>query len=81
MAQSRPIRWEEGETQIACDCCGLPAFFPSEMRRLSDGLFYCYRHVEFETGKTKLDDQRERAALAAGRKEQPVTIGKKPSWW
>lgn len=64
---------------FACDICGFPYRYPSEMVRGSDKLFYCNRTCWL--GKTALDDQRERNAARRHEDQQPPVMGKKPSWW
>lgn len=80
MAYTRPVRYVEGETMFACDICGFPYRFPSEMVRADDNLFYCTRTCWL--GKTPTQDRREQAERAIARKEEaPPVVGRKPSWW
>lgn len=80
MSYKRPMRWEPGQTLIACDICGFPYLFPSEMVRADDKRLYCLRTCWL--GKTALGDARERAAAARLRREQeyPRVTGTTPSW-
>lgn len=81
MAYRRPVRYEPGETLIACSICGFPRLYPSELRRLDDRLFYCDRHVEYHSGKTALTDQRETAQEQRKRDTETIRLnGPVPSW-
>ena len=65
---------------FACDVCGFPYRYPSEMVRGDDRLFYCRRTCWL--GKTALTDRQEAAAAHRRREEmQPPAIGKKPDYW
>lgn len=79
MSYRRRSRYAEGETLIACSICGFPYLFPSELTYADDKLFYCNRTCWL--GKTKAQDERERAA-SKGRKDDdnPPLRGPKPSW-
>lgn len=77
----RAMRWEPGQTLIGCSICGFPVLWPSECKRLDDGHFYCFRHVEYETGVTALaDSKRTSEAMKRHDSDLPVIPAPRVSW-
>jgi hypothetical protein len=79
MSYRRPIRFAEGEILRACDVCGFPYLYPSELERGSDRLLYCTRTCWM--GKTALDQQRESAAFKPSKEQPPPGFGRVPDWY
>lgn len=78
MAYARAIRFEPGETLIACSICGFPYLFPSELTYCDDQLFRCKRTCIEETLKSNQRQQVE----SQRRKDQliPPLSGPRPTW-
>lgn len=79
MSYSRPVRYEEGQTLIACSICGFPYLFPSEMRYRDDRTFRCLRTCN--DAETKLaNDRKQTASMKRRDQVMPPLTGPKPSW-
>ena len=78
MSYARSVRFEGGETLIACSICGFPYLFPSEMSYCDDKLFRCHRTCNEETRTSNLRQQVE----SQRRKDQiaPPLTGPRPTW-
>jgi len=78
VAYARAIRFEPGETLIACSICGFPYLFPSEMTYGDDQLFRCHRTCIEATRKSDLQEQ----VASQRRKDQiiPPLSGPRPTW-
>jgi hypothetical protein len=77
----RPLRFDEGETLIACSICGFPRRFPSELRYMDDKQFYCELHCEYHNGVTAQADAKRTADAQRRRDQENAPLqGPSVSW-
>ena len=78
MSYKRAIRFEGGETLIACSICGFPYLFPSELSYCDDRLFRCKRTCMEQTKRA--NDRQQVQSQKRRDNEAPLVGGAGPGW-
>lgn len=80
MSYQRPTTFVEGETLIACGCCGFPYLFPSELVYTDERTFRCKRTCVDPETVTAHNMRRSAWAKRTPDQVVPQLTGPKPSW-
>lgn len=80
MSYKRPVVFVEGETLIACSCCGFPYLFPSEMVYTDERTFRCKRTCLDPETVTAHNTRRSTWSRRPADRVTPLLTGQKPSW-
>lgn len=67
-----------GNVKFACSYCGVPRFYPSEMRRTAEGMFRCNWHENETT--TNLEESRKHAQHRPTGDSPPFPVGVPAEW-
>ena len=67
----------EGHVKFACSLCGVPRFYPSEMKYTAERFFQCNWHSDTTTN---LEEARKHGQHRIGSDVPPFPVGVKADW-